>query len=131
MFLIDIVLWACHNLIVRKIIFKVRHFLRLMYHLIISVPFLTISFVGNTTVLVFASIIYFLERNVNPQINTFIDALWWSFATTTTVGYGDITPSTIPGKIVGICLMLIGVAIFSVYTALFSRAIIDDDVYME
>ena len=64
-------------------------------------------------------------------MTTYLDALWWSFATTSTVGYGDIVPVTTWGKILGILLMLIGVALFGIYTALFARAIIDDDVYME
>jgi voltage-gated potassium channel len=107
------------------------HFLKLMANLIFSVPFVTISMFGNGTVFVFASIFYFIEKDINPKITNFVDALWWSFATTTTVGYGDIVPITITGKIIGIGLMLIGVAIFGIYTALFARAILDDDVYMQ
>jgi voltage-gated potassium channel len=82
-------------------------------------------------VTLFAGLIYFIEADINPSINSFLDALWWSYATTTTIGYGDIVPITPLGKIIGIFLMLIGVAIFSIYTALFARAILDDDVYMQ
>jgi voltage-gated potassium channel len=114
-----------------KIMFKIIHFLKLIGNLLISVPFLTISILGNGIVFVFATIMYFIECDVNPKMTTFLDALWWSFSTTTTVGYGDITPITIPGKIIGILLMLIGVAVFGIYTAIFARAIIDDDIYME
>lgn len=99
--------------------------------LLISAPFITLSFFGNLVVFIFASIVYSLEAGVNPKMQTFLDALWWSFSTTSTVGYGDITPITPAGKLIGICLMLIGVAIFGIYTALFARAIIDDDIYMQ
>jgi len=114
-----------------KINFKIVHFIKLISKLVFSVPFLTLSFFGNIVVFSFASVIYFLEVDVNPKINSFIDALWWSFSTTSTVGYGDVVPITFAGKVIGILLMLIGVAIFGIYTALFARAIIDDTVYME
>lgn len=112
-------------------LFKIIHFCKLIARLLVSVPFLTLSIFGNSVVFIFATAIYFLERDVNPKIVSYIDALWWSFSTTTTVGYGDIVPITFWGKLVGILLMLIGVAIFGIYTALFARAIIDDDIYMQ
>jgi len=102
-----------------------------MLRLVVSIPFLTLSIFGNIVVFSFAGIVYHLEVGINPKINTFMDALWWSFSTTSTVGYGDIVPETFYGKLVGILLMLIGVAIFGIYTALFARAIIDDEIYME
>lgn len=115
----------------RIIALKSVHFSKLIGKLVVSVPFLTLSFYGNFIVTLFAGLIYFAEKDVNPKIDSYLDALWWSFATTTTVGYGDITPVTDIGKIIGICLMLIGVGIFGVYTALFARAILDDEIYME
>lgn len=54
----------------------------------------------------------------------YMDALWWSFATATTTGYGDITPVTDAGKILSILLMLAGLGLFSMYTALFAEAIL-------
>ncbi|MAX65880.1 MAG: potassium channel family protein [Bacteriovoracaceae bacterium] len=114
-----------------KIFYKIIHFCKILWRLITGVPFLTLSVFGNSVVFLFASLLYVLEKDVNPKMSSFIDALWWSFSTTSTVGYGDIVPMTIPGKIIGIFLMLIGVAIFAIYTALFARAIIDDQHYME
>ncbi len=117
--------------IMNKIFFKIIHFIKIIWRLITSVPFLTLSFFGNTIVFLFATIIWFLEKDVNPKIANYMDALWWSFSTTSTVGYGDIVPVTIIGKLFGIALMLIGVAIFAIYTALFARTIIDDENYMD
>lgn len=114
-----------------KITFKIVHFIKLITKLVFSVPFLTLSFFGNAVVFIFASLLYYLEGDINPHMSSFIDALWWSFATTSTVGYGDVVPVTTVGKIIGMFQMLIGVAIFGIYTALFARAIIDDTVYME
>jgi Ion channel. len=44
------------------------------------------------------------------------DALWWSFVTTTTVGYGDIAPSSFGGRIIAIFLMIIGIGFLSMLT---------------
>jgi voltage-gated potassium channel len=109
---------------------KSIHFSKLIGKLVISVPFLTLSFYGTAIVNIFAGLIYWVEKGHNDKIQTYLDALWWSFSTTTTVGYGDITPITIIGRLLGIGLMLVGVAIFGVYTALFARAILDDEIYM-
>lgn len=116
---------------IRLFALKSVHFSKLIGQLVISVPFLTLSFFGTMIVSFFAITMFFIEKDVNPKINSLIDAFWWSFATTTTVGYGDITPITDLGKVIGIFLMLIGVAIFGVYTALFARAILDDETYMQ
>jgi voltage-gated potassium channel len=53
-----------------------------------------------------------------------MDAIWWGFATATTTGYGDIIPVTNAGKFLSIILMLSGLALFSMYTALFAETII-------
>ena len=112
-------------------VLKSFHFLTIILNLVKSPPFVTLSIFGNAVVFFFAGIVYFLEEKTNPLINSFMDALWWSFSTTTTIGYGDIVPQTFLGKIVGITLMLVGVALFSIYTAIFARAILDNDTYME
>lgn len=47
---------------------------------------------------------------------TFADALWWSIVTTTTVGYGDISPATPAGRIIAIVLMIFGISLISMLT---------------
>lgn len=44
------------------------------------------------------------------------NALWWSFVTTTTVGYGDISPTTILGRIIAVVLMLVGIGFIGMLT---------------
>lgn len=48
---------------------------------------------------------------------SFSNALWWSFVTATTVGYGDITPSTQVGRIIAALIMIGGVVFVSMLTA--------------
>lgn len=53
-----------------------------------------------------------------------MDAIWWSFTTATTTGYGDITPVTDLGKILSILLMITGLLLFAVFTATFAETIL-------
>jgi voltage-gated potassium channel len=51
------------------------------------------------------------------RIDSFFDALWWSSATITTVGYGDVFPVTTVGRLVGVVTMVVGISTFAVVTA--------------
>lgn len=78
-----------------------------------------LSYVVVFTVLVMAwgSVsVYILEKGENPSINSFSDALWWSIVTVTTVGYGDISPVTIGGRIIAGVLMLVGIGLIGSIT---------------
>ncbi|ANU26757.1 potassium channel family protein [Planococcus versutus] len=54
---------------------------------------------------------------LEPSINTFGDALWWAVVTTTTVGYGDISPETPIGRVLAVVLMLVGIGIIGTLTS--------------
>jgi voltage-gated potassium channel len=72
-------------------------------------------------VVIFSSIaILEFETEVNSNIKTAEDAIWWSYVTITTVGYGDKFPVTSEGRIIGAILMTTGVGIFGTFTALVS-----------
>ena len=58
-----------------------------------------------------AVVAYYAEHAINPEFATFGDSLWWSIVTLTTVGYGDIVPVTLPGRMAGVMIMLTGVAV--------------------
>jgi voltage-gated potassium channel len=48
---------------------------------------------------------------------TFWDGVWWAVVTVTTVGYGDLYPQTVAGRIIGMVVMLLGVGFLAVLTA--------------
>ena len=77
-------------------------------------------------VVIFSSIaILEFETEVNSNIKTAEDAIWWSYVTITTVGYGDKFPITTEGRIIGAVLMTMGVGIFGTFTALVSSWFIE------
>lgn len=69
--------------------------------------------------LVFGSLAVLEIERSSPTANirTLDDALWWSFTTMTTVGYGDHTPTTGLGRLLAVGLMLSGIALLGVVTA--------------
>lgn len=83
-----------------------------------------LTIIGNSFIFFCGYIFWIIEHGKNPKVERYMDAIWWGFATATTTGYGDITPVTDLGKILSIILMLSGLAIFAMYTALFSETII-------
>lgn len=65
-----------------------------------------IVYVANRMWLIF--IIYLASIFISSMLfsviedKTFFDGVWWSFVTSLTIGYGDLSPATVTGKIVGI-----------------------------
>lgn len=51
------------------------------------------------------------------KTSSITDAIWWSFVTITTVGYGDVTPTTIGGRITGVIVMIFGIGLLGMFTA--------------
>ena len=58
------------------------------------------------------------------RIHSFFDALWWSAATITTVGYGDIYPVTAAGRIIAVFTMIVGISTLAVVTARIAQFLI-------
>jgi len=66
--------------------------------------------------------IYILEGSQNKSIKSLFDALYWSFITITTVGYGDISPATTAGKVVSFVIVVMGIVIISFATSVIVSA---------
>ncbi|MRV56430.1 ion transporter [Staphylococcus aureus] len=54
---------------------------------------------------------------IEPNIASYGDALWWAVTTTTTVGYGDLSPETTFGRIIGFILMISGIGVIGLLTS--------------
>lgn len=54
------------------------------------------------------------------------DALWWAVVTMTTVGYGDISPDTLSGKLIGVFLMLTGIGFLGLLTATIASVFVEN-----
>jgi len=68
-------------------------------------------------IIVIGSLVIFYVESSHPdsQINTMLDAVWWTVATVTTVGYGDVVPVTETGKIVAIFYMFFGIGVLALF----------------
>jgi voltage-gated potassium channel len=83
---------------------------------------------GATTLVIFVAALALLDaERGHPEANVhgFGDALWWAFATVTTVGYGDRYPVTAEGRVIAAGLMLAGIALLGVVTATFASWIVE------
>jgi voltage-gated potassium channel len=70
-----------------------------------------IIFVSTVILVLSSTLVLYLEKDIG-NIKTAEDALWWSYITITTVGYGDYYPVTNLGKLTASILILNGIAIF-------------------
>ena len=82
---------------------------------LVNVDFLLVYGVG--LVIIAATVVASVGGGEGASIQSFPDALWWSMATITTVGYGDMVPISPVGSAMGYILMLGGIAFFSGITA--------------
>jgi voltage-gated potassium channel Kch len=74
------------------------------------------AIVGTTAVIVIASGLLRRVLDHREYPNIFI-GMWWAIQTVTTVGYGDVTPKAVGGRIVAALVMLEGIAFIAIVTA--------------
>ena len=81
------------------------------------------SVLGATTLLGGLSA-YLVEAKSNPSINNVLDGMWWALVTVTTVGFGDITPVTLLGRIVGGVLMVAGMFTLALFAGIVGSSLV-------
>ncbi len=64
---------------------------------------------------------------VEPKI-TFGNALWWSIVTLTTVGYGDISPSTLAGRTIAVIDMLVGIGVLAAFSGTLASILVERNI---
>ena len=75
----------------------------------------------------------FIVESPHPdsKITNFGDALWWAIVTVTTVGYGDVYPVTVEGKIIAAFLMVVGIGVLGIFISTFGAALIESRLRMK
>ncbi|MGY0391791.1 ion transporter [Bizionia sp. KMM 8389] len=95
-------------------------------HAIKSAKEQIVLFLFITLILIYFSAvgIYYFESEAQPQhFSSILDSLWWAIITLTTVGYGDVYPITVGGKIFTFFILLIGLGIVAIPTGIISSAL--------
>lgn len=87
---------------------------------------LTLSMVG-LLLLVASTLMYYAEHTAQPDtFGSIPEALWWGVVTLTTLGYGDVVPMTLLGRIMGGVFALCGLLIVALPTAILGSAFIEE-----
>ena len=84
--------------------------------------------VALTLVYVAAVMLYFIEGvwQGRDEFNSIPRALWWSMATLTTVGYGDVYPITTLGRIAAAIIAMAGIGVVALPAGVFASAFSDE-----
>jgi voltage-gated potassium channel len=81
-----------------------------------------IAFVTITVTVVSGVAIHFLDRVNFPNIGL---GMWWAVQTVTTVGYGDVVPTSTGGRLVATLVMVLGIGFLTVVTAAITSAFVE------
>ena len=110
-------------------IFKLVRYNKAMNHFsraIKSAKEQILLFIFITLLLIYFSAvgIYYFENEAQPEhFSSIFDSLWWAIITLTTVGYGDVYPITIGGKVFTFVILMIGLGIVAIPTGIISSAL--------
>lgn len=63
-------------------------------------------------IFIMSAVVYVAQVRLNPMISNYLDALYFTVATLTTTGFGDITLHGVVGRLLSVVIMVVGVALF-------------------
>lgn len=68
---------------------------------------------------------YVVESGSNPAVTSIQDGIWWALVTVTTVGYGDVTPATMPlGRVIAGVVMILGMFTLALFAGIVSSTLL-------
>jgi voltage-gated potassium channel len=71
-------------------------------------------FAGVILLIIASSLMYYVERDAQPEaFKSILSSMWWGVATLTTIGYGDIYPITALGRFLGSLIAVMGIGLFA------------------
>jgi voltage-gated potassium channel len=105
---------------------SVRHLINHVYARRSQGAFATVATIAVLMVLFSSIAILQVENAPDSNIRTAEDALWWSYVTVTTVGYGDKYPVTTEGRLIAALLMTTGVGLFGTFTGFLASWFVED-----
>lgn len=74
-----------------------------------------------------SSLMYYAENKAQPELFSSIpSAMWWGVITLTTIGYGDVYPVTVLGKIIGAGVAILGIAVYAIPTGIMASAFTEE-----
>ena len=79
-------------------------------------------------ILVIAScLVYYCENSIQPKAFPDIPStMWWGIVTLTTIGYGDVFPITIPGKILTSIIAVLGIGLFALPAGILGSGFVEE-----
>jgi voltage-gated potassium channel len=83
---------------------------------------------GTTALIIFVASLAVLDaerRAPGSNIHSYLDALWWTMTTVSTVGYGDHFPVTVEGRLLAMGLMVVGIGLLGFVTGSLASWFID------
>ena len=84
-------------------------------------------FLSILTILFSASAIYYLENTAQPEkFSSISESIWWATVSLATVGYGDVYPITVGGKIFASIISLVGIGIVAIPTGVISASFVEE-----
>lgn len=69
--------------------------------------------------------LYLVEGSTHDGLSSPTDGMWWALVTLTTVGYGDISPETTLGRVIGGTLMIMGMFVLALFAGIVGHALLN------
>lgn len=84
-------------------------------------------FIGFIIVVIASTLMFLAENQVQPEKFANIPAaMWWAVVTLTTVGYGDVYPITVAGKLLGATVCMVGIGMIAVPASILSSGLVQE-----